>query len=218
MNKSNSKKHSKKHDKVIKSTEHKCNSKTIEKDIEKQSQCEIKNGTNDIDENISQELIAFAKTKLKRDMGITDIMKMVPDENIAKELEEGIYRFSMTYVVTNNYVEELITSIYETKIREILRAFEIYPELYADIENGNIAPRSVAFMKPSQLCPKNWCQLLAKKHLKEEKENNLPTTDMYKCYKCGERKCTISMLQTRSSDEPMTIFIRCCVCYNTWTK
>jgi transcription elongation factor S-II len=75
----------------------------------------------------------------------------------------------------------------------------------------------IAFMNPSQLNPKKWEELLQKKRIREEKENNFPTTDLYKCRKCSEKKCTISQLQTRSIDEPMTIFVRCCNCYNTWT-
>ena len=43
-------------------------------------------------------------------------------------------------------------------------------------------------------------------------------TDLYKCYKCKERKCKVIQLQTRSADEPMTNFITCLVCFNTFTK
>lgn len=208
----------KKQSNKTKKQEHKkSNDVKTDETIENEVKTNSKTNSHD-DEFISSELVTFAKNNIHRDDGISCIMKNISDKKIANEMEEGIYRFSMTYVVTNNYIKELIPSIYETKIWEILRAIELYPELYTDIKNGNIEPRSIAFMKPSQLCPKNWSQLLAKKHLNEEKENNLPTTNMYKCYKCGERKCTISMLQTRSIDEPMTIFIRCSVCYNTWTK
>ena len=42
------------------------------------------------------------------------------------------------------------------------------------------------------------------------------TTDMYQCSKCKNRKCTVSMAQTRSADEPMTIFVTCQVCGKTF--
>ncbi|KNC46881.1 transcription elongation factor S-II [Thecamonas trahens ATCC 50062] len=41
-------------------------------------------------------------------------------------------------------------------------------------------------------------------------------TDMFKCGKCKERKCTYYQLQTRSADEPMTVFVTCTNCGNKW--
>lgn len=41
-------------------------------------------------------------------------------------------------------------------------------------------------------------------------------TDMFRCSRCKERKCTYSQLQTRSCDEPMTTFVHCTVCGNRW--
>ena len=39
---------------------------------------------------------------------------------------------------------------------------------------------------------------------------------LYKCRICGGDKTTQSEMQTRSADEPMTIFIRCADCGNSW--
>ncbi|KAG2233919.1 hypothetical protein INT48_004407 [Thamnidium elegans] len=41
-------------------------------------------------------------------------------------------------------------------------------------------------------------------------------TDMFKCGKCGGRKCTYFQMQTRSADEPMTTFVTCVICGNHW--
>lgn len=50
-------------------------------------------------------------------------------------------------------------------------------------------------------------------------ECQIPTqkaeTDMFKCSRCGERKCSYRQLQTRSGDEPMTTFVTC-ECGNKW--
>ena len=52
--------------------------------------------------------------------------------------------------------------------------------------------------------------------MREDKENNIATTDTYKCKKCGERKSKITQLQIRCADEPVSTFITCVVCYNTF--
>ena len=39
---------------------------------------------------------------------------------------------------------------------------------------------------------------------------------VYKCRKCGGSKTTQFEMQTRSADEPMTLFIHCLDCGNQW--
>ena len=53
---------------------------------------------------------------------------------------------------------------------------------------------------------------------KEYKKNNMAATNLYKCYKCGERKCQVMQMQTRSADEPMTNFVTCLVCHNNFKR
>ena len=136
---------------------------------------------------------------------------------MASQIESGIYEFSLLYISNNNYPDDFLNSVYENKCSEILTAFQKNPELLKDLTEHRIKPEIIAFMSPSELCPDNWKKILDKKHLKEEKTNYLPTTDLYKCRRCGKRKCTVSLLQTRSIDEPMTTFIKCCNCYSMWT-
>ena len=50
----------------------------------------------------------------------------------------------------------------------------------------------------------------------EQREKNIVYSDAYKCFKCGESKCKITQAQTRSADEPMTTFVVCVVCHNTF--
>ena len=43
-------------------------------------------------------------------------------------------------------------------------------------------------------------------------------TDIFRCRKCGNRKCIYYEVQTRSADEPMTQFITCLTCNNRWKQ
>lgn len=61
--------------------------------------------------------------------------------------------------------------------------------------------------------------------LKEEKyqkeiynDQSHATTNFYHCRKCRQNQCTFYEQQTRSADEPMTIFIKCCVCGFQWRQ
>eukprot|EP00301_Raphidiophrys_heterophryoidea_P012242 c1864_g1_i1.p1 GENE.c1864_g1_i1~~c1864_g1_i1.p1 ORF type:complete len:227 (-),score=68.26 c1864_g1_i1:61-741(-) len=44
------------------------------------------------------------------------------------------------------------------------------------------------------------------------------TTTQFKCGKCRKRECTYFELQTRSADEPMTVFVQCQSCGNKWKQ
>lgn len=41
-------------------------------------------------------------------------------------------------------------------------------------------------------------------------------TGLFRCKRCKQNKCTYYEMQTRSADEPMTVFVTCTVCDNRW--
>jgi len=51
----------------------------------------------------------------------------------------------------------------------------------------------------------------------EEEWKNTPQTDSV-CPECHHRRAYYMQLQTRSADEPMTIFYRCVECANQWKE
>lgn len=51
-----------------------------------------------------------------------------------------------------------------------------------------------------------------------EGEKVLPITSDVVCPKCGNREAYWWSIQTRSADEPMTLFFRCTKCNNTWRE
>ena len=52
----------------------------------------------------------------------------------------------------------------------------------------------------------------------QRRKANLATTDQFKCGKCQQRKCVYYQKQTRSADEPMTVFITCTNCDHEWRE
>lgn len=71
---------------------------------------------------------------------------------------------------------------------------------------------TLARMSDIELYPENWERLREIQDIREQKwleGNTSRKTDQFKCGRCGGRECTYYELQTRSADEPMTIFITC---------
>jgi DNA-directed RNA polymerase subunit M/transcription elongation factor TFIIS len=72
-----------------------------------------------------------------------------------------------------------------------------------------------------ELCPEVWQQMVDRQAKREriQLEGDFSrATDKYFCMGCKMRKCTYYELQTRSADEPMTIFIHCLNCGKRWTQ
>ena len=71
---------------------------------------------------------------------------------------------------------------------------------------------------PQERCPSIWDAIIKKTEFIEDKKNNIYTTDIYECFRCHKRRCTIEIIQTRSADEAATTFVNCVVCGNHWTS
>lgn len=153
----------------------------------------------------------------KRQEAILVFTKLLSNMGDAIKLEYGIFEKAILYSKENKLEDVLISSVYVEKCNELFELTDIHSKLYSNvlaenIKNGNISIQCVAFLSPYDLNKNNWREIKEKLDYKEQIKNNQETTDLYKCPKCKKSKATIMLLQTRASDEPMTIFITCQEC------
>ena len=52
----------------------------------------------------------------------------------------------------------------------------------------------------------------------KQKQLREGSQSIFKCKKCGSQKCDYEQKQTRSADEPMTVFVTCLNCDNRWKQ
>jgi transcription elongation factor S-II len=112
------------------------------------------------------------------------------------------------------------TAAYKAKSRDLCQNISNPKNewLRADLYLARLAPEIMVGMTSQELADP---QLKAKRE-KERQYNtdakrsdyNEPVgfTDQFQCEKCRQSKCTFFQMQTRGSDEPMTIFVTCLVC------
>jgi len=177
----------------------------------------------DVSKNISKSTIRYLNENVNRSQAVGNMSIILKDIECAIFIEAGIFEFTLIYGKNNNMIKELLSAIYYDKLNEII--YNIDTD--SPIDNNNlkiiminrqIPLQEVAFMKPQELFPERWIDMIKKADLREEKKNNIATTDVYQCKKCHERKCKVMELQTRSIDEPSTKFITCLVCYHVMKK
>jgi DNA-directed RNA polymerase subunit M/transcription elongation factor TFIIS len=93
--------------------------------------------------------------------------------------------------------------------------------LWLRVVNKEVTVEELTSKNYYELFPENWKTLVdyqAKKERIQLEGDFSRATDKWLCNGCKMRKCTYYELQTRSADEPMTIFIQCLNCGKRWTQ
>jgi DNA-directed RNA polymerase subunit M/transcription elongation factor TFIIS len=143
----------------------------------------------------------------------TDQLSLIFTKDISKQIEESIFNFSNEYA-HNNDVLYLLENIYDTKCLEIISYLKNKNDDYLikNIKSNKLDPKNIGFMKPEELNPDKYENIINKKKLEEENKNNTKGSSVFTCSKCKKANCQITQKQTRSSDEPPTTFVKCLEC------
>ena len=94
-------------------------------------------------------------------------------------------------------------------------------ELYHRYKSGEITFKDISEMDTYQLFEERWKESFMQQEVREKRQlegNKSMATDQFLCMRCHKRECTYYEMQTRSADEPMTIFITCLNCGKHWRQ
>lgn len=146
------------------------------------------------------------------------------------DLERGIFNAALKEAtgrgVRRHWENPEFVEIYKTVARRTVAnldpaAYVGNPRLLERLREGEFAAHDVPFMTARELYPEHW-QTLAEEQLKREttmlEGSAEEGSDMFKCNRCGKSRTKYWEMQTRSADEPMTIFIRCLNCGKQWRQ
>lgn len=143
------------------------------------------------------------------------------DENASMNLEKGIYNYSIKeadrYKIIKKWNNIHFVQIYIDKLKSVL--YNLTDVWIQSIQSKALLPHKFAFMTHQELNHEKWSQLIeikAKRDKNKFEVNMAAATDTFTCRKCKGKKCTYITMQTRSADEPCTIFVTCLDCGNRW--
>ena len=173
--------------------------------------------------DIPIRLIRNAHTLINRSDVYKIFLDIANDAKIADNIEKCIFEFALIHITQHRLDDIMLPNVYYDKAYDLSvninkDSYLMNNKLIDNLNNNLIKPQLLAFLSPSQLFPEQWADVLDKKKNEEDAKNNMATTDIYKCRKCGERKSRVTEMQIRSADEPATLFITCMVCHNTFCK
>lgn len=135
------------------------------------------------------------------------------DKKYCKDIEDGIYNFSIQYCTGTRCHPDLYASVYNHKCDDILfncsKGNKTMDIIRGGMKDGLFNPYNIAFLKPEELNKDCWESIIVRMINTEEKLSNLPSVEWRRCKSCHGNEYFLFNLQTRSGDEPETSFYIC---------
>ena len=163
-----------------------------------------------------------------RNWTINKLNSIIRNKRISKGVEKGIYNYSIETCDNRSIIKRWdnpkFKKIYVDKV--ISTYVNLNPKSYIGnerllkrLKDKEFDPTQLAFKDRQTLFPENWKELIDEKSKRDRMLYEVRTetaTDIYKCGRCKKKMCTYYELQTRSADEPTTIFVTCLNCGKRW--
>ena len=181
----------------------------------------------EIDNNKIEEL---GKMNSTRTFIIDLLDSVIKNMDISSTIEKSILEYSINSgkdrKVKIDWESPVFKKIYINKARSLYS--NIYGSSYIKnelllnkIKKKLISIEEIANLNCQEIFPEHWKIFLDEKYKQEKimyEDDIEANTDLFKCGRCKQRKCSYYDLQTRSADEGMTSFITCLVCGNRWKQ
>ncbi len=153
---------------------------------------------------------------MRREFWKKQLNTILKNEKLSESIELVVYeRYSMD-ANDDNYEHKLKQLVLNLNPNSYIKNNYLLPRVLS----GEISPEVLIIMSPVELFPEKWEETIKANNelLKKQVEGSKSraTTDMFFCGKCKKRETTYYEQQTRSSDEPMTKFIKCANCGHEW--
>lgn len=145
-------------------------------------------------------------------------------------LEQEIYKATLREAESKHIVKDwsisIFISTYKTLMRKIIgnlysKSYIKNNELMTRYKNKEVSLEDICAMDHYSLFKSKWNERIEHQKLIEKRQiegNKSMATDQFLCKRCHKRECTYYEMQTRSADEPMTIFINCLNCGQNWRQ
>ena len=157
---------------------------------------------------------------------ISALLEIPKDDTIFINLEKNILNHATERARQINqeaaWDNHKYSNIYKQKFLQIQHNLKNSPVLKGWITDKKVKTKDVIHMRPEDLWPdgpyakkmeERIHKELRKEYLKKEIKNQ---EGFFKCGRCKSNKTTYYQMQTRSADEPMTVFVSCLNCDRNW--
>ena len=155
-----------------------------------------------------------------------ELLSLEEDDTIPRNLEIGTNNWAINKSLKMRQIPAFDnrkhTERYKQKFLELKKCLQFSPDLKKKLLNKELKTSMVFDMQPNHMWPggpyDKRLQASIERAMKKEVSivNEKDYKGLFKCAKCREYKTTYYEMQTRSADEPMTVFVTCHICDITW--
>jgi len=147
--------------------------------------------------------------------------KLIPileNETLCINLEKGVYNYAIKEANNKKIIKKWDNPYFVQMYLDRLRSVYINlknQDLLTQVKSGEITPQNLAFMSHQEMDSNHWKEMIdakVKRDANKFNSNIRASTDMFTCSRCKSKQTTYYEMQTRSADEPATIFITCLDC------
>jgi len=146
----------------------------------------------------------------------------ITDDSISVNLEKGVFNYALHEAgrkkIVKKWENPQFVTIYIDRLRSVYMNLKS-ETLLLQVKSGEIDSKMVGSMTHQDFNPEKWRLMIEKKMKRDASKYNdniQASTNMYTCRKCKSTRCTHYEMQTRSADEPATIFVTCLDCGKHW--
>lgn len=154
---------------------------------------------------------------------------VVCDEKTSTFLEKASWNWAVDFCNSKEIILKWdnfsFRNAYTQKILSVRYNLRQRPDLLELMKTGQHSIKNFVFAKPHEILPEKWeaaFESAAKKALRFSDISCMDPKDMsdgaLTCGKCKSKKTSYYEMQTRSADEPMTIFAKCHACGSRWKQ
>ena len=157
------------------------------------------------------------------------LQKIILNKRMSSNLEKGIFNASIKEAkerkIVRKWNNNFFVLVYLNRFKSVWHNLKkdnyVGNSYLMDLvkQNNGKDIHLIAFMNHQEMCPERWKVMIERKIERDNKKYEVDMSSAsseFKCGRCKERKCTYYQLQTRSADEPMTTFVNCLNCGNSW--
>ena len=204
----------------------------IKKEKKKKSTNQITNNSNNIIIHPDLQLhenSEYSNIRNKTIETMKHFLKEFSEEEI-KTLEHEIYKVVLYNAeksrITKTWNNNPFVDMYCCNVRKIVgnlssNCYVKNNELIEKYRKNQVTLEDICNMDYYSMFYNKWREYIITQQNIEKRQlegNKSMATDQFLCSRCHKRECTYYEMQTRSADEPMTIFINCLNCNKKWRQ
>ena len=178
------------------------------------------------EKNIIRLKVIESLEVLQKNLGKKDSLTKKEIETLENEMYKVSLKEAEQKHIIKDWSIKMFVYVYNSIVRKIIsnlfsNSYVKNTELMKRYKSKTISLVEICCMNHYNLYESKWKERIENQKNIEKRRiegNKSMATDQFLCTRCFKRECTYYEMQTRSADEPMTIFINCLNCGKNWRQ